>query len=40
MAYEYKMVRIPPTIMVYGVEKGQEAAAYLENLVNQMAKDG
>ena len=40
MIYEYKMVQIPPAISVRGAEKGQEAAQYLQDLVNQMAKEG
>jgi len=39
MTYEYKMVQIPRTIKVVGAA-GQEAAAYLQDLVNQMAADG
>lgn len=40
-SYEYKMVQIPPNIVVKaGTEKGQEAALYLQDLVNQMAADG
>ncbi len=41
MAYKYKMVQIPPTIVVKGREyQGQEAAHYLESLVNEMAAQG
>jgi hypothetical protein len=41
VAYKYKMVQIPPTIVVKGREyQGQEAAHYLESLVNEMAAQG
>lgn len=40
-SYQYKMVQIPCSIVVKaGTEKGQEAAFYLQDLVNQMAADG
>ena len=39
--YEYKMVQIPPNISVdMKAHKGNEAAAYLEEVVNQHATDG
>ena len=40
MTYEYKMVQIPPNIEVRGAPKGQEAAWYLQDIVNKMAKEG
>lgn len=41
MAYEYKMVQLPPNISVdHKVQRGNEAASYLENVVNGMAKVG
>ncbi len=39
--FEYKMVQIPPNIAVeMKSHKGNEAAAYLETVVNQYAADG
>lgn len=39
--YEYKMIQIPPNIAVQmKAHKGNEAAAYLENVVNKYASDG
>ena len=39
--YEYKMVQIPPNIAVeMRKHKGNEAAAYLEGVVNKMAHQG
>lgn len=41
MNYEYKMVQIPPNIAVeMKKHKGNEAAAYLESVVNKYAADG
>jgi hypothetical protein len=41
MVYEYKMVQIPPTIVVKAKEeRGQEAATYLESLANAQADEG
>ena len=40
MPYQYKMVQIPANISVSGVERGREAAQYLENVVNQEARQG
>lgn len=37
MPYQYRMVQVPPNISVRGVERGQEAAQYLQNLVNEQA---
>lgn len=37
--FEYKMVQIPPTIVIRE-QKGSEAAAYLESLVNRHASEG
>jgi hypothetical protein len=38
--YVYKMVQIPPEIEITKKEKGNEAASYLEQVVNQMADQG
>jgi hypothetical protein len=39
--YKYKMVQIPPNIAVQmKAHKGNEAAAYLEKIVNAYAEDG
>jgi len=39
--YQYKMVQVPPNIQVQAKEhKGNEAATYLQNVVNLHAKDG
>ncbi|PXF32493.1 hypothetical protein WH50_04205 [Pokkaliibacter plantistimulans] len=39
--FEYKMVQIPPNIAVQmKAHRGNEAAAYLENVVNEYAADG
>lgn len=39
--YQYKMVQVPPSIEVQAKQhKGNEAAAYLEGVVNTYAKDG
>lgn len=40
MPYQYRMIQIPPAISVTGVEKGTEAAHYLESLANQQAQQG
>lgn len=40
MSYIYKMVQIPPTIRVKNAQSGTEAAAYLESVVNDMARQG
>lgn len=41
MAYEYNMVQLPPNISVdQKLEKGNEAAVYLQNLVNSKAQSG
>lgn len=41
MAYEYKMVQVPPTIVVKESEyRGQEAAYYLQSIVNELATEG
>lgn len=40
-AYRYKMVQIPPTILIREkVPKSQAAAVFLESLVNEEAADG
>jgi hypothetical protein len=39
--YQYKMVQVPPNIEVQAKNhKGNEAAAYLESIVNANARDG
>jgi len=39
--YEYKMVQVPPNIEVQAKnQKGNEAAAYLDKIVNSHAQDG
>lgn len=39
--YEYKMVQIPPNISVQMKKhRGNEAAAYLETIVNEYAAEG
>jgi hypothetical protein len=39
MSYQYKMVQIPPNIQISAKQKkGQEAAVYLEQIVNKMAE--
>lgn len=39
--YTYKMVQVPPNIEVRAKEhRGNEAAAYLQNVVNTHAADG
>jgi hypothetical protein len=39
--YQYKMIQVPPNIEVQAKQhKGNEAAAYLESVVNIHAKDG
>ncbi|GIK58836.1 MAG: DUF4177 domain-containing protein [Chloroflexi bacterium] len=41
MVYEYKMVQMPPTIIVKAKEeRGHEAAVYLESLANAQAEEG
>lgn len=41
MVYEYKMVQVPPNVSVEKKShKGNEAAAYLQNIANNMADDG
>lgn len=41
MTYEYKMMQVPPTIVVKEKGwRGQEAAYYLESLVNEQAAKG
>ena len=39
--YEYRMIQIPRTISITAkAHRGNEAAAYLEGIVNEMASDG
>jgi hypothetical protein len=39
--FQYKMVQVPPNIEVQAKQhKGNEAAAYLESIVNANARDG
>lgn len=41
MGFEYKMVQVPPNIAVRAREhRGNEAAAYLEGVVNEYSRDG
>lgn len=41
MNYIYKMIQIPPNISVQAkYHQGNEAASYLESLVNQWAEQG
>lgn len=40
MPYTYKMVQVPPNVEVTSKQRGNEAAAYLEGLVNQQAREG
>jgi hypothetical protein len=41
MSYQYKMVQVPPAIRVKAKEhQGGEAAAYLEEIVNEWAQKG
>lgn len=41
MVYEYKMVQVPPTIVVKERQlRGQEAAYYLESIVREQAANG
>jgi len=41
MKYEYQMVQVPPNVTVEAKKhKGNEAAAYLQEVVNIHAKDG
>lgn len=41
MAYEYKMLQIPPTIVVKEKEqRGNEAAYYLQSIANEQAGEG
>lgn len=41
MAYQYKMVQVPPTISISSKEDEEGiAAAYLEEIVNQKAQEG
>jgi hypothetical protein len=41
MSYQYKMMQVPPVIRIKAKEhQGGEAAAYLEEIVNQQAQQG
>lgn len=41
MAYEYRMLQIPPTIVVREKEqRGNEAAYYLQSIANEQAGEG
>lgn len=40
MSYKYKMIQVAPNIEVSGAAKGNEAAVYLENIVNEMTSEG
>lgn len=40
MAYEYKMIQVPPTIVIKQKEvAGNEAAYYLQSITNEHASD-
>ncbi len=36
--YEYHMVQVPPNISVSNKQQGNEAATYLQNVVNTMLR--
>ncbi|WP_250625923.1 hypothetical protein [Pinirhizobacter soli] len=38
--YEYHMVQVPPNISVSNKQQGNEAATYLQNVVNHYAQNG
>ncbi len=40
MSFVYKMIQLPPNIIVGQKQTGSEAAVYLEGVVNQHARDG
>lgn len=40
MAYQYRMIQIPPGISILGAERGTEAAEYLQQLANEQAQQG
>ncbi len=40
MPYQYRMLQVPPNVSVRGVAQGQEAAQYLQTLVNEQARQG
>lgn len=41
MPYQYRMIQIPPSVMVgAGKGKGDEAARYLEEITNREAGEG
>lgn len=41
MGYEYRMIQMPPTIVVPAKElRGQEAAYYLQSIANEQASQG
>ena len=40
MPYQYNMIQVPPNISIQGAERGQEAAQYLQNVVNEQARQG
>jgi len=41
MAYTYRMVQVPPSIVVQeNAHQGNEAAAYLQTIVNEESKAG
>ena len=41
MSFEYKMVQVPPTISVdMKKHKGNEAAKYMEMIVNEQVRNG
>ncbi len=41
MSYQYNMVQVPPVIEIKAKEnRGSEAAVYLQEIVNQQAREG
>ncbi len=41
MAHQYKMIQVPPAIRIKAKDyQGGEAAAYLEEIVNEQARNG
>lgn len=38
--YEYKMIQVPPTIELTSKKRGNEAAQFLEGIVNQHSRVG
>ena len=40
MSFEYKMVQIPPNVSVQAQAQGNEAAGYMQSVVNSEATEG